>query len=116
MHIAAGKKKASVSVPASVSYTLDKEKAVYTVNAVSAGVFKKATRLKTVTLSKNIRSIKKDTFRNCKKLTTLKLNAKLISVAKDSFKGCKKTIFVKGACKAANIKLLKKKNVSVKFK
>jgi len=113
---AAGRKKAGVSVPASVSYTSNGQKAAYTVNTVAEGAFKKAAKLKTVTLSKNIRSIKKDTFQNCVKLTTLKLNAKLISVAKDSFKGCKKTITVKGTSKTVNIKLLKKKNVSVKFK
>lgn len=113
---AAGKKKASVSVGTSIKHKANSQNATYTISSVTASAFKDAAKLKTVTLSKNIKSIQKDTFKNCKNLATVNCKAKLSSVAKDSFKGCTKTITVKGTSKAANKKLLQKKNPSVKFK
>lgn len=108
---AAGKKKTSVSIGTSVKYTSNKQKATYTISSLGTGAFKSASKLKTVTLSKNIKSIKKDTFKNCKNLSKLNLKAKLSSVAKNSFKGCKKTIKVSGASakiNKANVKKLVK--------
>lgn len=112
---AAGKKKTSVSVGTSVNYTSNGEKAAYTISSLGAGAFKGASKLKAVTLSKNIKSIKKDTFKNCKNLSKLALKAKLSSVAKNSFKGCKKTIKVSGTSAKANVKKLVKSGYK-KFK
>lgn len=113
---AAGKKKASVSIGTSIKHKANGQNATYTISSVATGAFKGAAKLKNITLSKNIKSIKKDTFKNCKNLATVNCKSKLSSVAKNSFKGCTKTITVKGTSKAANKKLLQKKNPSVKFK
>ena len=101
----------SVVIPA----TIKNDGATYKVNAVAANAFK-GSKLKSITLGKNIKSIKSGVFVNCKNLTTLKCSAKLSSVAKDSFKGCSKTIKVTGTSAAANKKLLAKRNTKVKFK
>jgi hypothetical protein len=104
-----GKKAKSLSVPATVKKT-----ATYKVTSVAANACKGAAAT-SVTLSKNIKSIKKGTFANCKKLSTLTLKAKLSSVAKNSFKGCGKTIKVKGTSAKANVTKLKKSGYK-KFK
>lgn len=113
---AAGKKKASVSIGTYIKHKANSQNATYTISSIATGTFKGAAKLKNITLSKNIKSIKKDTFKNCKNLATVNCKSKLSSVAKNSFKGCTKTITVKGTSKAANKKLLQKKNSSVKFK
>lgn len=81
---AAGKKKASVSIGTSIKHKTNSQNATYTISSVAASAFKDAAKLKTVTLSKNMKSIKKDTFKNCKKLATVNCKTKLSSVAKDS--------------------------------
>ncbi|MCH5268366.1 MAG: leucine-rich repeat protein [Lachnospiraceae bacterium] len=137
---AAGKKKSSISVKNSVSKTVDKVKATYTVNKLGDKAFKKAKKLKKATLgtkitaiptsafegcaklttvsAKGVKKIGKSAFKGCKKLNKLTLKKK-VSVKKGAFKGCKKTIKVTGGTKKvnkANVKTLKKKSGYKKFK
>ena len=109
----AGKKASSLSAPATAKINGYS----YKVTSIGKNAFKGA-NAKTISLSKNIKSIPAGAFANCKKLSTLKVKAKLTKVAKKAFKGCKKTIKVKGASKKvtkANVKKLKKSGYK-KFK
>lgn len=107
----AGKKKASVAVPA----TIKNADASYKVTAIGAKAFKNAKKVTTVSLGKNVKKIGKEAFAGCVKLAKLKVAGKLSSVAKNAFKGCKKTIKVSGASKKANVKKLVKSGYK-KFK
>lgn len=100
----AGKKKASVTVPATVKNATES----YKVTAIGAKAFKNAKKVKTVVLGKNVKKIGKEAFAGCAKLASLKASAKLSSVAKNAFKGCKKTIKVSGGSKAVNKANVKK--------
>ena len=109
----AGKKASSLSAPATAKINGYN----YKVTSIGKNAFKGA-NAKTISLSKNIKSIPAGAFANCKKLSTLKVKAKLTKVAKKAFKGCKKKIKVKGASKKitkANVKKLKKSGYK-KFK
>lgn len=107
----AGKKKASVAVPA----TIKNAEASYKVTAIGAKAFKNAKKVTKVSLGKNVKKIGKEAFAGCVKLAKLKVAGKLSSVAKNAFKGCKKTIKVFGASKKANVKKLVKSGYK-KFK
>ena len=109
----AGKKKATVSVPATVSKSGGK----YKVSALGTKAFAKASKLKTVKLNKYMKKIPAKAFINCKKLSKLVLKVKITSVKKGAFKGCKKKIKVsaKKSIKKASLKKLKKSGYK-KFK
>lgn len=105
----------SATIPAKVKLTVDGEKVDYKVTAVSANAFKGCTKLKSVTLGANVKTIKKNAFKGCKNLAKLNAKAKLSKVEKKAFAGCKKTIKVSGKSKKANVKALKKSGYK-KFK
>ncbi len=109
----AGKKKATVSVPATVSKSGGK----YKVSALGTKAFAKASKLKTVKLNKYMKKIPAKAFINCKKLSKLVLKVKITSVKKGAFKGCKKkiTVSAKKSIKKASLKKLKKSGYK-KFK
>ena len=104
-------KKASYSVPKTVS----KDDFSYKVTTIGKKAFASNTKLKKITLGKNVTKIEKFAFKGCKKLAAMKVSGKLKTVQKGAFIGCKKTIKVSGASKKANIKALKKSGYK-KFK
>ena len=132
-----GKKKSSINVKNAVSAS----GASYQVTGIGSKAFRKAAKLKKVTLGTSVKSIPTSAFENCKKLTSVKATGvtkigakafkgckvlakltfgkkKVSSVKKGAFKGCKKTIKVAGGSKKVkkgNVKKLKKSGYK-KFK
>lgn len=107
---AAAKKKTSLTVPASVK----KNGKTLKVTAINANAFKGASKLKTVTIGKNVTTIKAKAFNGNKKLATVKTKGKLKTVKKNAFKGVTKKLKVTGTSAKANKKLIKKSGAKVK--
>ncbi len=80
------KKKTSVAIPA----TVKKNGYVFKVTQISGKAFYKHTKLKKVTLGKNINSIGANAFRGCTSLTAVSLNGALVTIGDYAFSGCKK--------------------------
>jgi hypothetical protein len=91
----------------------------YKVDAIEERAFKGNTKLKTVTIGKNVTKIGKKAFYGCKKLGTINIRAKKIkSVGNDAFKNIKtktKVVVPKGSMTKYK-KLLRKKGISNKAK
>ncbi len=86
------KKKTSYTVPNVVKI----DGITYKVTKISAKAFKSKSKLKKVTIGKNITSIGKQTFYGCKKLKTIIIKTtKLKSVGKQAFKGIHKKATIK---------------------
>lgn len=80
------KKKTSVAIPA----TVKKNGYAFKVTQISGKAFYKHTKLKKVTLGKNINSIGANAFRGCTSLTAVSLNGALVTIGDYAFSGCKK--------------------------
>lgn len=83
---AAGKKKTTLSIPATVKYSKD---ASYKVMKITAKAFQKNKKIKKVTLNNNMTSVPAKAFMNCTKLTTVKFGKKITSIGASAFSGCK---------------------------
>lgn len=79
------KKKASVTIPATV--TLENG-TVAKVTSIAAKAFKKNTKLKNVTIGKNVKSIGKEAFSGCSKLTTVKKANNITTIGVKAFYKC----------------------------
>ena len=100
---AAGKKAATLKVPAKVTCNGQSLKVV----SLGKGAFAKA-GVRKIVLNKYIKVIPARACKGCSKLQKLTLQARLSKVAKGSFAGCKKKIRVQGKAVKANVKKLKK--------
>ena len=110
------KKLTSLNIPATVKYN----GMTFKVTSINKKALRKQTKLKSVTIGKNVKSIGANAFDGDKKLAKIKFSGTAIkSIGKNAFKGIKKnaTFTVKKAKKAYYNKLLKKaktKNYKVK--
>ena len=97
----------SLSIPATVKYN----GMTFKVSSIDKKAFRKMTKLKKVTVGKNVKSIGASAFDGDKKLASIKFSGTAIkSIGKNAFKGIKKnaTFKVKKSKKAYYKKLLKK--------
>ncbi len=76
--------KANVTIPSSVSVN----GTAYQVTSIAAGAFKNNTKLKTLTVGKNVTVIRKNAFYGCKKLKKVTLNKNLETIGTGAFSGC----------------------------
>lgn len=110
------KKMTSLTIPATVKYN----GMTFQVTSIGKKAFRKQTKLKSVTIGKNIKTIGASAFDGDKNLAKIKLSGTAIkSIGKNAFKGIKKnaTFTVKKSKKAYYKKLLNKaktKNYKVK--
>ena len=120
---AAGKKKTSVTVPATVT----SEGYTFNVTAISKNAFQNSSKLKSVTIGSNVTTIGNKAFFNCKKLNKVTFKNKTApKIGKQAFKGTKSNckIYYPKAMKAKALNALKKqikgsgagKNVTYKKK
>ena len=103
----ASKKLTSLSVPSAVKYN----GMTFQVTAVNKKAFKNQSKLKSVIIGKNVKSIGSEAFSGCKKLAKIKFSGTAIkSIGKYAFKNIKKNaVFtVKKSKKAFYKKLLQK--------
>ena len=98
------KKCATISTPADVATelkvaaTVKSDGTTYKITSIADGAFRAMTKLKKVTIGKNVESIGKDAFNGCKKLKTItikttKLNSS--NVGENAFKNINKNATVK---------------------
>ena len=88
------KTQATVKIPTTV--TINKE--VYKVTSIAKNCFKGNKKLKTITISKNIKTIGANAFSGCKNLKTIKITSNSLtkkSVGKNAFKGIHKKAVIK---------------------
>ena len=88
------KTQATVKIPATV--TVNKE--VYRVTSIAKNCFKGNKKLKTITISKNIKTIGANAFSGCKNLKTIKITSTFLtkkSIGKNAFKGIYKKAVIK---------------------
>ena len=88
------KTQATVKIPATV--TINKE--VYKVTSIAKNCFKGNKKLKTITISKNIKTIGANAFSGCKNLKTIKITSTFLtkkSIGKNAFKGIYKKAVIK---------------------
>ena len=84
--------KKSIKIPATI--TLAKKS--YKVVGIEKNAFKRAKKVKTLTIGKNIKKIDNHAFKNCKKLKTVKILAKDCKLSgKSIWKGTSKKLVVK---------------------
>ncbi|MCD7826657.1 MAG: leucine-rich repeat protein [Clostridiaceae bacterium] len=123
---AAGKKKTSLSVPKTVSQTVDGTKVTYKVTSVSAKAFSSNKKVKTISFSKatNLKKLPSKAFYKSTKLTTVTFGSKIKSIPANAFSGCTaltKLTLNKNMTKIpknafTNCKKLSKLTLSVKLK
>ena len=89
---AKNKKQKSITIPSTVNingYT-------FKVTAIADKAFKKNTKLATVTIGSNVKTVGKEAFRDCKKLKKITVKSKVVSkVGKNAFKNIKKNATIK---------------------
>ncbi|MBQ9983872.1 MAG: leucine-rich repeat protein [Lachnospiraceae bacterium] len=85
-YVAPTNKSKTVSVPATVTLE-DGTKAKVT--AVAAKAFKGNTKVQTVTIGKNVKTIGKEAFSGCKNLKKVKSATNVTSIGKNAFANCK---------------------------
>lgn len=86
------KKAKKVVIPA----TIKLDGATYKVTGIAANAFKNSTKLKRVTIGKNVASIGRNAFKGCKKLRQITIKSKVIkNVKKTAFRGTDKKLVVK---------------------
>ncbi len=103
----ASKKLTSINIPATVKYN----GMTFKVTAVNKKAFRKQTKLKSLTIGKNVKSIGSEAFSGAKKLAKIKFSGTALkSIGKNAFKNIKKNaVFqVKKSKKTYYKKLLKK--------
>lgn len=108
-------KKSSITIPDTVVIN----GVTCKVTTIAKNAFKDNTKLKKVTLGKNVTTIKKNAFRNCKKLKTIVIKSKnLNTIGKKAFSGISKKAkvsFPSGMKKAKRNTITKKlKNAGMK--
>lgn len=113
-------KKTSVTVPATIKVNVDGKKVTYKVTSIKKRAFQGNTKLKSVTIGKNIRTIEEASFKNCRKLSKIVIkSSKLTKVKKNALKGTAGNLVIKVPAKkvSAYKKLFKNKgNNSVVIK
>ena len=100
--------KKSVKIPSTVTINGEKVK----VTGIANNAFKKAKKLKKVTIGANITTIGKKAFAGCRKLKKVTVKSKkLTKVGKKAFKGINKNAVIKvpKKCRKAYTKLFKNK-------
>ncbi|MBO4591393.1 MAG: leucine-rich repeat protein [Eubacterium sp.] len=113
--VAAGKNLKSVSIPASVRKNGD----IYLVNAIGPNVFKNNSKLTSVVIGKNVKSIGANCFSGCKKLKKITFKGSSVNkVGKNSFKktGSSVVVITPKSSKVKYAKLLKRGGISAKAK
>ncbi len=60
----------------------------YKVTSIKAKAFRKNSKIKKVTIGKNVKTIGTSAFEGCKKLTTVKFGSSVTTVGKKAFKNC----------------------------
>lgn len=75
-----------------------KDGVTYKVTEIAENALKGNKKVKTVTMGKNIKVVRKNAFRNASKLTTVKLGDNVTKIEGNAFNGCKKlkSLTVKG--------------------
>ncbi len=79
------KSKTTVIIPATVSIG----RADYKVAEIAAKALYKDTKVKTITIGKNVKTIGKNAFASCSKLTTVKGGEGIVTINDSAFSGCK---------------------------
>ncbi|MBQ9155931.1 MAG: leucine-rich repeat protein [Eubacterium sp.] len=119
------KKKASISIPNTITYNNGSAKVTYKVTAIAKNAFAGNTKATKAAIGANVESIGAKAFKNCSKLKTLTIKSKKLTakkVAASAFKGAgaskgkKLTVKVPKAKKKAYKKFLTKKGISKKAK
>lgn len=89
----ANRKMKKVSVPNSVRY----QNFTFKVTGVEKNAFKKASKLKTVKLGNNVKTISAGAFRDCKKIKKVTIGTGLVTIGKQAFQNDKnlKTVIIK---------------------
>jgi len=77
----------SIEIPDTITYSSD---LTFKVTGIDNKAFKNCTKLKTVTIGKNVTYIGKNAFQNCTKLKKVTIGKNVTSIGANSFKGCKK--------------------------
>jgi hypothetical protein len=116
-------KKASYTVPNTVTVIIDGKETKVKVTAIGKNAIKNNTKIKKLTVGKNIKSIGANAFKGDKNLKTIVLKGKITKIGKNSFKGINKkaTIKITSTKKGykATVKAIKKTGgvaKTVKFK
>jgi len=82
----------SITIPGTIKY----QGKTYQVTEIASGAFQKQSKLKKVTIGKNIEKIGKKAFYNCKNLKRVKIKSGLLkSVGKKAFTGTNKKLVIK---------------------
>ena len=99
-----GKSRRSIVIPATVTLA----KKTYKVVGIEKNAFKGMKKLKTVTISKNVRRIEDQAFKNCKRLATVKILSGNCSFSgKSIWKGTSKKMIIKVS--ESNLKRMRKR-------
>lgn len=90
------KKKTSLTVPATIKITDNGVTKTYKVTSIAKNAFNKNTKLKSVTIGKNVKTIKANAFSGCSKLKTITLKSTVLkTVGKNTLKGIQKKAVIK---------------------
>lgn len=109
-------KTASVSASITIPATIKRNGKTYKVTSVAAGMMKRNTKVKKVTIGKNVTKIGKEAFYGCKNLKTITIkSSRLKSVGKNAIKGIyKKGVIVCPKAKKSAYKKLFKSSTGYK--
>jgi hypothetical protein len=116
-------KKANVTIPDTVTITVNGTEVTYKVTSIADNAFKNDKTVKKVTIGSNITTIGKNVFKGCKNLKTITISSKKLTaknVSKSAFKGIpnskKVTVKVPKSKYKAYKTLLRKKGLGSKVK
>lgn len=88
--------KSKITIPDTVTVTIDGEKVVCKVTSIAKNAFKGNKKLTNVTIGKNVTSVGENAFKDCKNLTTVTLkSASLKKIGANAFQGAKKLKVIK---------------------
>lgn len=107
---AINKKQKTITIPS----TIEINGYIFRVTAIANKAFQKNTKLKTVTIGENVKTIGKEAFKQCKNLRNIKVKSKVVTkVNKNAFKGIHKKATIKlPKMSAKKLKKYKKKFAS----
>ncbi|MCM1499165.1 MAG: leucine-rich repeat domain-containing protein [Clostridium sp.] len=107
---AINKKQKTITIPS----TIEINGYIFKVTAIANKAFQKNTKLKTVTIGENVKTIGKEAFKQCKNLKNIKVKSKVVTkVNKNAFKGIHKKATIKlPKMPAKKLKKYKKKFAS----
>ena len=86
-YVAPTKETKNVTIPETVTL---KDNIVAKVTSIEAGAFKKNTKIQTITISKNVKTIGNEAFRGCKNLKKVKGVKNVTKIGKNAFANCNK--------------------------